>query len=106
RATLEAEGDTPKRAGLVSVGGWVDSRPWMDGLASKLGANWEIEKRYFSNRRRRSETPPTREEVRGLFNGDMNLIVHAGHGQNDQWEQCLAMPDLEQIANADSLPIV
>ena len=92
RATLEAEGDTPKRAGLVSVGGWVDSRPWMDGLASKLGANWEIEKRYFSNRRRRSETPPTREEVRGLFNGDMNLIVHAGHGQNDQWEQCLAMP--------------
>lgn len=99
--------ERPLKAGLVSVGGWIDSRPWMDGLAEKLGKGWEFEKRYFSDRRRRSGTPkPTNEEVRGLFNGGMNLIVHAGHGQNDQWEQCLAMPDLDAFTNADSLPIV
>lgn len=103
---ISGDGNGKKQAGLVSVGGWVDSRPWMDSLANRLGDGWTFEKRYFSNRRRPSENPPTREAVRELFNGKMDLIIHAGHGQNEEWEQCLAMPDLERITNADSLPIV
>jgi hypothetical protein len=102
-------GDSPhlRRAALISVSGWVDTRRWSDDQGRKL-VGWEIEKRYFSHSRRRvPETPPpTREEVRGLFNRGMGLVVHSGHGLPDQWEQCFFMSDLDQIQNADSLPIV
>jgi hypothetical protein len=78
----------------------------MDHQAWKLDG-WEIEKRYFSRRRRNSEAPPaTREEVRGLFDRGAGLVVHTGHGQPDQWEQCFFLSDLDRIQNSDMLPIV
>lgn len=96
-----------RRAALLAVSGWVDSRQWMDQQGRKL-EGWEIEKRYFSrSRRRNKETQsPTREEVRGLFDRGMGLVIHTGHGQPDQWEQCFFMSDLDQVQNAETLPIV
>jgi hypothetical protein len=106
RQVLAGESPHLRRAALVSVGGWVDTRRWMDHQAWKLDG-WEIEKRYFSRRRRNSEAPPaTREEVRGLFDRGAGLVVHTGHGQPDQWEQCFFLSDLDRIQNSDMLPIV
>jgi hypothetical protein len=107
RAAARGKGDHLRRAGLVAVGGWVDSRSLMDGLAERLGAAWDVEKRYYADGRRDSGTPaPTRDEVRGLFNRGMGLVVHAGHGQNDEWEQCLRVADLDGFDNGDALPVV
>lgn len=99
-------GDSPhlRRAGFVSVSGWVDTRRWSDDQASKF-SGWEIEKLYSTHND--SETPsPTREEVLGLFNRGVGLVVHTGHGRPDRWEKCFFMSDLDQIQNAASLPIV
>jgi hypothetical protein len=96
-----------RRAALIAVGGWVDSRGLLDRVAAKLPGDWQIEKRYFSDARRASGTPPPdRAQVRDLFNRGLGLAVHTGHGQPDSWEQCFFLRDLDRIANADSLPVV
>lgn len=106
RQVLAGESTHLHRAAMVSVGGWVDSRSWMDHQAEKL-QGWQIEKRYFSNRSRSGKTPPpSREEIRGVFNQGVGLMIHAGHGQTDMWEQCFLMSDVDRIHNADALPII
>ncbi len=96
-----------RRAAFASVGGWVDSRGMMDRLAAKLVNPWQVEKRYFSDRRRASGTlPPNHEQLRSLLNGGVSLAVHTGHGQSDAWEQCLSMADLDHLTNAANLPVL
>jgi hypothetical protein len=105
-ATRAAQGT--RRAALFSVGGWVDSRPQMDaaaGAIAKLG--WSIDKRYYADKRRTDGTPPpSRDEFVSLANAGSNLIIHAGHGQDDQWEQSVSTKDLPALNNGDRLPIV
>ncbi len=96
-----------KRAGFIAVGGWVDSRGLMDKLAASLDEAWDVEKRYYSDTRRASDTaPPNHAEVRKLFNGGVGLMVHTGHGQTDAWEQCFSIRDLKTVTNASRLPVV
>ena len=95
------------RAAFAAVGGWVDSRGMMDRLAAKFADSWQIEKRYFSDNRRESNTPPPdHKELLALLNEGVGLAVHAGHGQTDAWEKCLSIRDLEHLANRTTLPVV
>jgi hypothetical protein len=106
KQVLADQSPTLRRAAFAAVGGWVDSRGMMDRLAAKFPDPWQIEKRYFSDRRRESGTPPpTHKELRLLLNEGVGLAVHAGHGQTDAWEQCLTIRDLDKLTNAAALPV-
>ncbi len=95
------------RAAFFAVGGWVDSRGFMDRLAAKLTNAWQVEKRYYSDARKQSVTPPPdRNQLRSILNSGVGLAVHTGHGQPDSWEQCFALRDLDRITNSTALPIV
>jgi hypothetical protein len=79
----------------------------MDRLSARLTNAWQIEKRYYSDRRRPSHTPaPDHNQVCSLFNEGVGLVVHAGHGQADAWEQCFSVRDLGRLTNAAALPVV
>jgi hypothetical protein len=93
-------------AALVAVGGWVDSRPQMERLSTKLEKGWHIEKLYYSDASHGSSTPPSSERVRALFDNGTSLVIHAGHGQSDAWEQCFSSGDLDRIANSNRLSVV
>ena len=106
RAVL-ADDPNVRRAAFAAVGGWVDSRGLMDRLAAKLVSPWQIEKRYFSDKRRESGTPPPdRKHLLALLNDGLGLAVHAGHGQTDAWERCLSTRDLDGLKNATALPVI
>ncbi|HXU77020.1 MAG TPA: C25 family cysteine peptidase [Methylomirabilota bacterium] len=95
-----------RRAAFLAVGGWVDSRPLLDKLGERLDG-WQIEKRFYADPGQSAgSATPTRKGVRDLFNQGVGLIVHAGHGQSDAWEQCFSVRDLAVIHNASQLPIV
>lgn len=95
-----------RNAALFSVGGWVDSRDVMDGVGNGLGPNWSIDKRYYSSRGRESKSLPTAKALVQLLNEGVGLAIHAGHGQDDQWEQCFPFSSLDKLNNHDRLPIV
>jgi hypothetical protein len=95
------------RAAFLAVGGWVDSRGFLDSLAIRLTNGWQIEKRYYSDGTPQPEAlPPNHQQVRALLNSGVGLVVHAGHGQSDAWEQCFGVGDLDRITNSDALPVV
>jgi Peptidase family C25 len=95
------------RAAFFAVGGWVDSRRFMDRLANSLTNSWQVEKRYYSETNRPSGTPPPdHSQLRDLMNAGIGLAVHTGHGQSDSWEKCFNLKDLARITNASALPIV
>lgn len=106
---LVLSGDAPQlqRAAFLAVGGWVDSRHLLDELAAKLTNSWHVEKRYYSDRGKTATTlPPSREQVRALFQMGIGLMVHTGHGAADAWEQCFSVRDLDSITNGPSLPVI
>lgn len=107
RQVLSNDSPHLRRAAFLSVSGWVDTRTWSDDQARKFGG-WAIEKRYSPRKGQRdSETPPpTREEVLGLLDRGMGLVVHTGHGRPNRWEKCFSVSDLDESQNAASLPIV
>lgn len=95
------------RAALISIGGWMDSRAQLDRAAAALPKNWSAVKRYYSDAKRNDNTPPPNaDQVVELLNDGVGLMLHAGHGSDDRWEQSLSVRDLKRIHNADRLPIV
>lgn len=95
------------RAGFIAVGGWIDSRGAMDDWAAQLAQPWQVEKRYYSDAHRKiSSAPPDHEQVRNLLNDGVDLLVHTGHGQPSEWEQCFSVRDLKAITNATRLPVI
>jgi hypothetical protein len=94
------------RLALLSVGGWVDSRGTMDRAAT-LMSGWTPERRYYSDRARKDGTPPPdREQLTRLLNDGVEVVMHAGHGQDDQWERCFSSQDLKDLHNAGQLPVM
>jgi peptidase C25-like protein len=107
--TAVAAGRAPglRRAAFLSVSGWIDSRGMMDSMAEKMPPGWSIEKRYYADGRRNDRTPPPDEaQVRTLLNEGIGLLLHAGHGQDDAWEQCFYLSRLDRVKNADRLPVI
>ncbi|MBN1844420.1 MAG: hypothetical protein JW810_01970 [Sedimentisphaerales bacterium] len=103
------EGTKPNRhhIALVSVSGWVDSRQAMDEMSVNLSPEWIIEKRYFRDKQQAYQTPPpTAEQVVSLLNEGLGVVCHAGHGKDLLWEKSFALKHLEDLSNADRLPIV
>ena len=88
------------RAAFIATGGWVDSRQLMDQLAAKLTGGWQLEKRYYSDAGSRLRSAAGPRQVRGLLNEGVGLVVHAGHGQPDGWDECFSVGDLDHITNA------
>jgi Peptidase family C25 len=96
-----------RRAALLAVGGWVDSRPLLDQLAGELASGWHIEKRFYKDGAHDAATPPpTHEQVRELFQQGLGLVVHTGHGEADGWAQCFSLRDLAWLTNQVLTPVV
>jgi hypothetical protein len=95
------------KAGLIAVGGWVDSRGLLEQIAAALPKTWTVEKRYYQDAASPGSTPPpTAEEVLKLLNSGTDLIFHTGHGTDMGWDQCLGTHMIPQMHNADRPPIV
>ncbi len=107
RMVLTTPSPRQQRAAFIATGGWADSRPLMDELAAKLTGAWKWEKRYYTDANRPSVSPPPdHQQVCQLLNEGVGLMMHAGHGQPDGWDQCFAVGDLDQITNAMQLPVI
>ena len=100
-----ADGRRP-RLGLVNHEGFVDARDQMDRMAALMPRYWTVERRYYSDARRRSPRPATEQEVVDLLNSGVDLVVHVGHGSDTTWQGCLSTRDLGKIKNADHLPVM
>jgi hypothetical protein len=95
------------QAAFFAVGGWMDSRNFMDRLSATLTNAWRVEKRYYSDAGQKAATPPPdHTQVRAVLNDGVSLVVHAGHGAADAWEQCFSLADLDHITNSARLPVV
>lgn len=105
-ALLNGKRTGRRRAAFFAVGGWVDSRGQLDRWGDRLGSSWALEKRYYKNNPNEAGIAPDHEQVRTLFNSGLDLVVHTGHGQADQWEQCFSVKDLEKLTNGGHLPVV
>ncbi len=90
---------------LFSVDGWVDSRGVMSDVAKKFGDAWTAEKRFFG-RTQTTDELPTEANLLKLLNSGVGIALHAGHGQDHAWEKCFPLRALDQLNNADRLPII
>jgi hypothetical protein len=107
QGVLAGERPGLKAAALFAVGGWVDSRDLMDQIAGRLPSDWTVEKRYYTDRRRNDKTaPPNEEQLVKLLNGGERIVFHAGHGQDDAWEQCFSIRSFGKLKNGDRLPVM
>ncbi|MCB9845300.1 MAG: hypothetical protein H6811_04865 [Phycisphaeraceae bacterium] len=95
-------GEMPTRAGFLMVGGWVDARGRMDQWAASMPEGWEIQKRYDGQ----GADPPRQAEVMGLLREGVGLLVHAGHGSDDTWHNCLSAGAIASMDNAGRTPVM
>ena len=106
QAVLAGNNPYLHRAALIAVGGWVDSRGLMDRMANDLAAGWSVEKIYYHDQTLSEGEQPDHNRLRDVFNQGAALVVHAGHGAADAWDQCFSLRDLDAITNASCLPVV
>jgi len=107
RSVLAGPGARHLRAAFIATGGWVDSRALLDTLATQLTNSWEVTKRYYGDGQGFSQVvPPDHQQVCALLNQGLDLVVHAGHGQPDGWDQCFLVRDLDSVTNLATLPII
>jgi hypothetical protein len=95
------------RAALVCNSGWIDARGALDREASWLPQAWKFEKRYYADPGAKSDSPPpNHKEILCLLNDGVDLMLHAGHGSGDQWEQSLHLRDYDKTKNANHVPVM
>src|SRR5579871_165031 len=93
--------------GLYNVGGWVDARGFMDGLAKRMPASWQVAKYYYTDAQRNDHTPkPNESNLYALLNAGVGILCHAGHGSDDTWFNCCSVAHLDHVQNADRLPVM
>jgi hypothetical protein len=103
---LSRAGGAVPQAGLIAVGGWVDTRAQMDRWAEALQrGGWKTAKLQYVDEGKQGAVPNP-ESVRALFNSGVDLVVHTGHGQPDAWEQCFSVRDLDAITNQNKTVII
>lgn len=96
-----------RHVAAIVVGGWVDVRDRMNQIIARLPDGWMIDKRYYADEGQPASTPPpTEANVLTLLNDGVRLVLHAGHGGDDEWSGCLSVRSLAQLRNADHLPIM
>ncbi|MBL9141945.1 MAG: hypothetical protein JNK53_08775, partial [Phycisphaerae bacterium] len=120
RRVLDGTHPALRAASFIAVGGWVDARGLMNTLAARLPAGWTAAKRYYADPladppadppaatapAEAAIRPPTHAELIALLNSGTALVLHAGHGNDDSWDQCLSMAHLDRLHNEDRLPIM
>lgn len=107
---LEARsaGEAEPVAAMIAVGGWVDARPHLDRFAVRLEPRWSIERRYYRDENPAEDAPPPPDESQliQLLNAGVDLVIHAGHGNDNVWEQCLSMGTLDRLEASARLPVM
>ena len=98
--------ESTRKLALFSVDGWVDSRPTLDAVGESFGERWTIDRRYYGKWKGNVSLPPNEAEIKSILNQGAGIVMHAGHGQDVRWEQCLAVTSLKEIQNSDRLPVV
>jgi hypothetical protein len=97
----------PPTAAFIMVGGWVDARGRMDTWASAMPAGWTVQKRYYNDGTALASTPPpTPAEILGLLHAGVGLMIHAGHGSDDVWAECLSTGTIAEMANTTRTPVM
>jgi hypothetical protein len=90
-------------AALIGASGWIDTRRHFDALEGTLASGWQIERRLFE---RETKGHPNEAALVDLWNRGQDLILHAGHGNPGDWEQCFSVATLPKIRDAARVPIV
>ncbi len=106
KALLGGKKTGARRVGFLAVGGWIDSRPFLDRVAADMPRGWQVEKRYFADRDRKDTPPPDETNLIGLLQEGAGLVCHTGHGSEYTWEGCFSPKSLARLHNADRLPVL
>ena len=92
--------------GLIASGGWIENRGAMDGLASRLGQSWDVQRRYWGRAEGADTLPPPDEaHVIELLNSGVQLILHSGHGSDDSWAGAISTRSIAKLHN-DATPAI
>lgn len=107
--TLAAErqrmaGSNARRdAALIGATGWINTNPHFDALEGTLREGWNIERRLFG---KEAKEHPNQTVLLELWNRGQDLILHAGHGNPGDWEQCFSVRELPRMSNTERVPVV
>lgn len=99
RAVASESAPGLRRALFVAVPGWVDTRERMKGWAGQLPAGWTNQKLFDGGEWGEQHV------VESLEDG-ASLVCHAGHGQDDRWEQSLSVDSIAGLRNGGKLPVI
>jgi hypothetical protein len=96
-----------RQAAIFHVGGWVDARPRLEGLAKSMPRGWKTERFFYADGNPKFKTPPADEKnVLAVLNRGAGLVVHVGHGSETTWHGCFAANRIGFVKNPDRLPIM
>jgi hypothetical protein len=90
-------------AALIGTSGWIDTVKHFDAIESAMHERWHIERRLFEHE---TKERPNQTALLELWNHGEDLILHAGHGNPGDWEQCFSVHALPKITNTDRMPVV
>jgi hypothetical protein len=93
----------PRSAALIGATGWIDTQKHFDRLELAMKGVWQIERKLFE---RETKTRPNEAALLDLWNRGQDLILHAGHGNPGDWEECFSVRALPKITNTDRVPVV
>lgn len=91
------------KAAAVMIGGWMDARPAMDGFAKALAPRLDVDRLFYQDGAEgwKGLPAPTPENVLSQVNAGARLVLHAGHGSDGHWDQCISTHSIPAMKNAE-----
>jgi hypothetical protein len=93
----------PRELAIIAATGWVDTTRHFDRIERGLDDRWRIDRRLFQ---KETKERPNQAAILALWNQGKDLILHAGHGNPGDWEQCFSVRELPQMKSTERVPIV
>ena len=87
---------------ILGIPGWIDARGNLQSIADRLPRAWSVQRLWWQDAGKSDAAilAPSMDHARAACASGIGVLLHAGHGSEHGFDQCLGLSQVGELNNA------
>lgn len=97
-----------RSAAILGVPGWIDARASFQAIATQLAKGWSVQRLWWQDAGKNDAAiaAPSIANARAACTAGIGVLLHAGHGSEHGFDQCLGTKQIAELDNANPFVVM